>query len=133
MKRGRLAIRFESVGERVGVHPFGQKSPHHPFGLVSRLGSIRPGPAVAEPELLTRGREVTAPVAASVVGENPLDRDPVAGIEAPGAAEEVGRRHWALVGQLLGIGEPAVVVDRDWTRFQPIPRCLSLASTPWIR
>jgi len=73
---------------------------------------------VTEPELIAREREVTAPVAASVVGEDPLDRDPVAGIEAPGPAEEVGRRHWALVGQLLGIGEPAMVVDRE---VDPVP------------
>ena len=70
------------------------------------------------PKLVAGRGEVAAPVAAAVVGQDPLDRDPVARVEAPGALEEGGRRRRRLVGQLLGVGQPAVVVDRE---VDPVP------------
>jgi hypothetical protein len=73
---------------------------------------------VAEPELVAGRREGGAPVAAAVVGQDPLDRDPVAGVEGPGPPQEGSRRGRGLVGQLLRVGEPAVVVDRD---VHPVP------------
>jgi hypothetical protein len=68
---------------------------------------------VADPQLVAGRGELAAPVAAAVVGEDPLDRDLVPRVEAPRPAEEAGRRLRRLVGQLLDVGEPAVVVDRD--------------------
>jgi hypothetical protein len=109
---------LEGIGEWTGVGPLGEQGPHHPLGLAVRLGSIRSRAAVAKAALVTGGREVTAPVPPTVVGEDPLDGDPVAGVEAPGTAQEARRRAGRLVGQLLGIGEPAVVIDRD---VDPVP------------
>ena len=47
-----------------------------------------------DPELVAGRRELVAPIAATVVGQDPLDRDAVRGIEPPGSAKEPGRRLW---------------------------------------
>ena len=46
---------------------------------------------MAEPELVAGRREVPAPIAAAVVGQDPLDRDAVGGVEAPGPPQEARR------------------------------------------
>src|SRR5262245_43162788 len=55
------------------------------------------------------GREIGG----AVVGEQALDRDPVAPVEAERTFEKADRRLLALVLEYLGVGEPAVVVDAD--------------------
>ena len=52
-------------------------------------------------------------VGAAVVGQDPLDSDPVTAVVAQGVAEEAHRACRSLVGQNLGVGEPAGVVDGD--------------------
>ena len=52
-------------------------------------------------------------IGGTVVGHEPLDPDPVAGVESGGATQEADRRRRLLIGQHLGVGEAAVVVDRD--------------------
>ena len=51
--------------------------------------------------------------AAAVVGQDPLDGDPVAGVEADELVEERDRAVGCLVGIDGREAEPAVVVDRD--------------------
>ena len=65
-------------------------------------------------------------VGGAVVGEEPLDADAVAAVEGDGAAEEADRGCGFLVGEDLGVGEPAVVVDGDVDvlladRLAPVP------------
>jgi hypothetical protein len=52
-------------------------------------------------------------VGGAVVGEDPLDLDAVATIKGGGAAEEADCARRRFVGEHFGVGEPAVVVDRD--------------------
>ena len=52
-------------------------------------------------------------VGGAVVGDDSLDRDSVPAVEGDRAAQEGDGRRGRLVGEYLGIGEPAVVVDRD--------------------
>jgi hypothetical protein len=73
---------------------------------------------VADPEFVTGGREDPAAITAAVVGQDPLDRDAVAGIEPPGPLQEARGGCRVLVGQLLGIGETGMVVDR---KMDPVP------------
>ena len=56
---------------------------------------------------------IVAQVGGAVVGEDPLDADAVAAVEGDGAAEEADRGRCLLVGEHLGVGEAAVVVDGD--------------------
>jgi hypothetical protein len=50
-------------------------------------------------------------VAASVVGQQALDRDAVAFAEGQSALQEGGRRGAAFVAELLGIGQACGVID----------------------
>jgi hypothetical protein len=52
-------------------------------------------------------------VGGAVVGEDPLDRDPVAGEEADRSAQEDEGGRRPLVAQDLGVGEAGGVVDAD--------------------
>lgn len=67
---------------------------------------------MSDPEPIAGGRQFRAGVAAAVVGEDALNRDAMAGIDTPDAAEEAGGRRRTLVGQLLGVREAAVIVHR---------------------
>lgn len=120
------------LGEGLRIRPLGQEGAHEALSFPVGLGSIRSRPAMPDPELVAGEGEVTAPIAAAVVGQDPLDRDPVRGVEAPGPLEEPGRRDRRLIPELLRVGEPAVIVDREMDRFQPMPRC-RLTLMPGIR
>src|SRR6266566_3446787 len=52
-------------------------------------------------------------VAGAVVRNQPLDADAVAAVKDNGAVEEADRSDGFLIGQDLGVGESAVVVDGD--------------------
>jgi hypothetical protein len=54
-----------------------------------------------------------AAVAAAVVGQDPLDLDAVPLVVGDGATQESGSGGGFLVAEDLGIGEAAVIVDRD--------------------
>jgi hypothetical protein len=49
----------------------------------------------------------------TVVGEHAPDLDPVRGEVDQGTPEERRRGLTALVGELLGLGEPGVIIDGD--------------------
>ena len=106
------------VVERPSVGPLVEEGPDHPFGLAVGLRSIGPRKPMTDAELVAGRREGEAAVAAAVVGQDPLDRDAMGGIEAPGSAEEGGGRGRGLIGQFLRVGQPAVVIDRD---MDPVP------------
>ena len=52
-------------------------------------------------------------VCASVVGEQLLDGDPVAGIESERSLEKPDRGGGFLIGENLGVGQASAVVDDD--------------------
>jgi hypothetical protein len=68
---------------------------------------------VTDAECSTGERVQCRDVRAAVVGEHALDLDAVAGKEGEGAAEEPDRGGCLFVGEDLGVGEAAVVVDGD--------------------
>ena len=68
---------------------------------------------MADAELAARERVAVGDVGGAVVGEDAFDGDVVAGEEGDRAAEEGDRGCGFLVGEHLGVGEAAVVVDRD--------------------
>src|SRR4249920_756609 len=68
---------------------------------------------VADAERATRDVVDHGAVAAAVIGEYALDGDPVPAVESDGTAEEGGGGACFLVGEYLGVGEAAVVVDSD--------------------
>ena len=109
-------VRGVVEGSRIG--PLLEQRAHHALGLAVGLGPVGSGEPVADAQLVAGRGELAAPVAAAVVGEDPLDRDPVARVEAPGSPEEGRRGLRALIGQLLHVGQPRVVVDRD---VHPVP------------
>jgi len=67
---------------------------------------------VADAEPAAGERVQSGDVGGAVVGQQALDRDPLPAVEGDGAVEEADRRPCLLVGQYLGVGETAVVVDR---------------------
>lgn len=91
------------------------------------LGAVGTGAEVLDPELSAGKRVHDRDVGAAVVGEQLLDLDPVAAVEADGAAEEAGRSRRFLIRQHLGVGEAAVVVDGD-VHVLPAERAPHLAS-----
>src|SRR3990172_227091 len=91
------------------------------------LGTVGTGAEVLDPELSAGKRVHYRDVGAAVVGEQLLDLDPVAAVEADGAAEEAGRGRRLLIGQHLRVGEAAVVVDGD-VHVLPADRAPRLAS-----
>src|ERR1017187_9699307 len=95
-------------GEWFGIRPLLEQRPDEPLSFAVGLGPIRPGEPMTDAELVAGRREVVTSIAATVVGQDPLDRDPVIGIEAPGSLEEAGRRSRCFIGELLRVGQPAV-------------------------
>src|SRR5450759_2240991 len=106
------------LGERFGIRPLLEQRPDEPLSFAVGLGPIRPGEPMTDAELVAGRREVVTSIAATVVGQDPLDRDPVARIEVPGPLEEARRGRRRFVGEFLCVGQPAVVVDRE---VDPVP------------
>ena len=68
---------------------------------------------MADPEPIAGRGEGQAEVGLAVVGKDPLDRDPVGLEEVPSPLEEGRRARRRLVAELLGIGQPGMVANRD--------------------
>jgi hypothetical protein len=114
---------------RPGVGPFVDERPDEPFGLAVGLGSPDPGPAVTDAELGEPGLVQPRAVARAVVGQDPLDRDPVAGEPADGDLDRPDRLALAGVAGDDDAGEPAMVVDEDLELI--VARMLGTAAGPW--
>jgi hypothetical protein len=82
--------------------------------LAVGLGSPRPRPEVADPELAEeRGEAGRVGVRPGVVGHHPLDTDAMASEEPDGLLDERDRALRELVRADRDVGDPARVVDRD--------------------
>ena len=76
-------------------------------------GRQGPGAEVPDAELAAGERVDGGAVAGAVVGQHALDPDAVAGDRRRGRGGGSRPRSGLLVGEDLGVGEPAVVVDGD--------------------
>src|SRR6266566_5266565 len=83
------------------------------FRFAVGLWPVGASAAVADAESAAGERVQGRLVGGAVVGQNALDADPVAVVEGDCAAKEADRRDGFLVGEDLGVGEAAVVVDAD--------------------
>src|SRR6266536_2845174 len=97
--------------ERCGLSRLYQSS--QPARAAVRSSSIGPGAQVADAERLASERVHDRAVARPVIGEHPLDPDPVTAEEGDCAAQEADRSSCLLVAEHLDIGEPGRVVDGD--------------------
>src|SRR6187401_3328604 len=101
------------------VGPACEEGADKAFCLSVGLWPVGPGAEVADPEPVAGERVHGCAVGGAVVGQHPFDADAVSAVEGVGASEEADRRRGALVGQHLGVGQPAVVVDRDVHELPP--------------
>src|SRR5947209_8793768 len=76
-------------------------------------GRVGAGAEMADAEPPTGERVDGGAVGRAVVGDEPLDGDPVAAVKGDGAAQEGDRSCRFLIAEHLGVGETAVVVDGD--------------------
>src|SRR5262245_19079443 len=72
-----------------------------------------------DPETATRERVRDRDVGGSVVCEHSFNRDAVAAVEGDCTAKEADCGRCFLVAEDLGVGETAVVVDRDVDELPP--------------
>src|SRR5512132_3761126 len=95
------------------VGPAGEQRADEAFGLAVRLWPVGTRAAVPDPERATGERVDPSAVTGAVVGEDPLDLDPVPSVVGDGPAQEGDCGDGLLVAEHLRVGEAAVVVDRD--------------------
>ena len=96
---------------RPRVLPFLGKGPVHPLDLAVLPGVEGPGVLVLYPPDPEHRVEVARAVRRAVVGHQALDADPEPLIEPQRPGYEGARGPLPLVGQELGVGHPAPVVD----------------------
>src|SRR5919108_3836895 len=109
--KGGGALFARAVDRAVG--PAGEQRADEALRLAVRLRSVGTSTAVLDPEPPAGERVRDRDIRGAVVCEQPLDADAVATEEGERPAQEADRRHGLLVRQDLGVGEAAVVVDRD--------------------
>src|SRR5271154_1189549 len=117
------AVAFAPVGAEVGplLLEGAVKSLHFAVGL-------RPiGPAVTVLDVSEGLVEELAAVTETVVGEHPLDDDALRFEPGLGSCPEGGGGRSLLVGQDLGVGQSAVVVEGGVKEGVPAPPLLDLA------
>jgi len=117
---GGRPLRRGAVDGRVG--PLAQHRADESLRLAVGLGSARPGADVADAERPAGERMGDRDVGGSVVGHQPLHRDPVRAVEGHRPSQEADRGGRLLVGQDLGVGEAGGVVDAD---VDPLPADLA--------
>src|SRR3954454_23156695 len=110
VKGGGAFLAFAGYGV---VGPAGEHRADEALGFAVGLGSAWPCAQVADPQSAAGERVERGDVGAAVVGQDPLDLDPVAAVVGEGAAQEADRGRGFLVCEYLGVGEAAVVVDGD--------------------
>lgn len=104
-----------------GVPPLLGDRPVNPLDLAVLPGAEGPGVDMADALRLEERVELPAAVAGAVVRHHPLDGDAQPGEEAQAAAHECRAGALPLVGERLGVGDPAAVVDRDVEARAPGP------------
>ena len=85
------------VGNSVG--PFSEVSLNESLGFAVSPGSVRPGKAVAEAELITDLAEGFGAVATAVIGQHSLKADAESLVILDSSLEESHGRGMALIGQ----------------------------------
>src|SRR5689334_12537765 len=95
------------------VGPAVEEGADEAFGFAVGLRPVGAGAEVVDAELAAGDGVDRAAVGGAVVGQDPFDRDPVLLVVGAGAAQEGGGGGGAFVGEDLGVGEAAVVVDGD--------------------
>src|SRR5215210_2184969 len=114
--------RLEPLGVRSirpGVGPLPDEGSDEPLGLAVGLRTIRPGPAVST--LAEDGAIGVRPIGEAVVGQDPLDRDPVGGEDRQSLGQGPGGAPTGLVGHLDDHASTAVVVDDHLEVVVPQP------------
>lgn len=94
-----------------GVLPLSRERPVHALDLAVLPGAEGPRVLVPYPAGLEQRVELARPVGRSVVGHHAFHGDTEALVERERPLHEGAGRPLPLVGQLLGVGDPAVVVD----------------------
>lgn len=94
-----------------GVLPLPRERPVHALDLAVLPGAEESRVLVPYASGLEQRVEIARPVGRPVVGHHVLDGDPEALVERDRPPHEGAGRLLPLVGQLLGVGDPAVVVD----------------------
>src|SRR5438874_10102428 len=103
------AVRLAAIGTDVG--PLVEQGPVEAFDLAVGLGSVGPAVLVVDAVLAQRLVEKRAPVAEGIVGQDPLDGHASGPESGLGPAPERGRGSSLLIGEHLGVGQAAVIVD----------------------
>lgn len=94
-----------------GVLPLSRERPVHALDLAVLPWAEGPRVLVPYAAGLEQRVELARPVGRPVVGHHALHGDPEALVERDRPPHEGANRLLPLVGQLLGVGDPAVVVD----------------------
>lgn len=97
------------------------------LGLAVGAGPVGPGAAVADAQLPAGVPVKVRAVGRAVVGEDPLDRDPLGGEPGQRPPEKGAGALLALVGQHLGVGHPRGAVDGDVHALPAAAPALTLA------
>lgn len=96
---------------RPRVLPLLRERPVHPLDLAVLPGAERPRVLVSDSAGVQRLVELAGAVGRPIVGHDPLDRDAEPLEERQRAGHEAAGGPLPLVGQQLGVGGPAAVVD----------------------
>ena len=99
-----------------GVLPLSRERPVHALDFAVLPGAEGPCVLVPYPAGLEQRVELARSIGRSVVGHHAFHGDPEALVERERPLHEGAGRPLPLVGQLLGVGDPAVVVDDERAR-----------------
>lgn len=100
------------AGIGAAICPFREQRADEALGLAVCPRTVRPRAAGGDAEGVRRCQERHGAIAAAVVGEQALERDPEGRLPRGGTREEGRRRRGGLVGKHLAVGQPRVIVDR---------------------
>src|SRR4029450_8031761 len=106
------------------VGPAGEQRADEALRLAVRLRTVGPGTQVADSQPATGECVQRRHVRRAVVGQQPLDPEPIARVEGSRPAQEADRRRRLLVWQHLGVGESRVVVGMPPLRWTAVVKRL---------
>ena len=102
---------YLGAGKNKLARQVARERPVHALDLAVLPGAEGPRVLVPYPAGLEQRVELARPIGRSVVGHHAFHGDPEALVERERPLHEGAGRPLPLVGQLLGVGDPAVVVD----------------------
>lgn len=110
---GQRACPGQGAPIRSDVGPLLQARADEAPGLAVGLRTVRARPAMPDLGRGEEGRELVAPIAAAVVGEDPFDPDPLSLKPALGQPQEGRTARRGLIREEGRIRQPCVIVDGD--------------------